>query len=309
MYSPAKYGALTEYFPPERLVWANGWMEGLTVAAIISGAIVGGLLIGEGFQQWAATHFLGLGFRQEADRAVELAIVVILGFYLIAALFNLYIPKLPIEHAPPKGGPLALLKDFWHSLKLLWLDPLGQVSLAVTSLFWGAGTTLRLVILAWGVAALGLSLEQAAQLTAVVAIGIGAGASIAGQGVPLSHAVRVLKVGIYMGLAVMAMVLIHDWRIALPMLVLIGVMGGYFLVPMNSLLQHRGHRLMGSGHSIAVQNFNENSSILLMLGAYALMLKLEFSIAHIVIILGAFLALMTAWLAKLHGHDQDQGES
>jgi MFS family permease len=309
MYSPAKYGILAEYFPPEKLVWANGWMEGLTVAAIILGAIAGGLLIGDGMQRWAAAHLSEAAFGSIIDSGPEFAVGVILGIYFLAALVNLYIPKLPKEHAPPPGGLWVLVQDFWVRFKQLWRDPLGQVSLAVSSLFWGAGTTLRLAILVWGATALGLSLEQATQMTAATAVGIGIGAAAAGKRVPLHHAVRVLKMGIYMGVAVMLMALVTDWRIALPMLLMIGAMSGYFLVPMNALLQHRGHRLMGSGHSIALQNFNENSSILLMLGAYALMLKFELSILTIVVVLGAFLAIATAWLAKLHGHDQDHGES
>jgi MFS family permease len=309
MYSPAKYGILTEYFPPEKLVWANGWMEGLTVAAIIIGAIAGSLLIGEGAAQSVVEFLKRAALNGGIDTVPEFAISVILGFYLIAALANLYIPKLPTKHKPPKGGPWALIEEFWQRFRQLWADPLGQVSLAVTTLFWGGAATLRLVILTWGTAALALNLEQATQLTAVVAIGVGIGAAVAGTEVPLIHAVRVLKVGIVMGMAVMVMALVSDWRIALPMLALIGAMGGYFLVPMNSLLQHRGHLLMGSGHSIALQNFNENIGILLMLSAYALMLKIELSIYTVIIVLGAFLSLMTAWLAKLHGHDQDHGES
>jgi MFS family permease len=309
LYSPAKYGILTEYFPPEKLVWANGWMEGLTVAAIIGGAIAGGFLIGEQHGAWLLQHFSAASYNGGIDTAAEFAVAAVLGLYLTAGLCNLFIPLMPIEHAPPKGGAKILLADFWLRFKQLWTDPLGQVSLAVTTLFWAAGTTLRLVILTWGAVALGLKIEQATQLTAFVAIGVGIGAAMAGKDVPLIHAVRVLKVGIAMGAAVMLMAWVEDWRIALPMLALIGAMGGYFLVPMNSLLQHRGHLLMGSGHSIALQNFNENLGILLMLGAYALMLKIELPIYTIVIVLGAFLSLTTAWLMKLHGHDQDHGES
>ena len=164
---------------------------------------------------------------------------------------------------------------------------------------------MRLIIIMWSAVALGFDLEQATQLTAVVAVGIGIGAALAGRAVPLDHAVRVLRVGIAMGLTVAAMVLVHDWRFALPMLALIGAMGGYFVVPMNALLQHRGHSMMGAGHSIAVQNFNENSSILLMLGAYSLMLKAGLSVNTIVIVFGLFVAGAMAWLTRIHGHDQD----
>jgi MFS transporter, LPLT family, lysophospholipid transporter len=196
-----------------------------------------------------------------------------------------------------------VLQDFAHSFRLLWRDPLGQVSLAVTTLFWGAGATLRLIILVWAGAVLHFDLERATQLTAVVAVGIALGSLLAAKYVSLKGAVKVLPVGIAMGLAVMAMVFVSDWRIAIAMLVLIGAMGGYFVVPMNALLQHRGHLLMGAGHSIAVQNFNENLSILVMLGAYALMLKGDLSIQAIIVLFGLFVAITMYFIYRKHRHD------
>ena len=306
MYSPAKYGILTECLPAHKLVWANGWMEGLTVAAIILGAIFGGLLIGHRVEDQVIQRLGRLEFNAGIDTASEFAIVVILGLYLVAAILNYFIPKLPIEHALSKRTPGFLLTDFWSSFLLLWKDPLGQVSLAVTSLFWGAGTSLRFIILAWAAIALKLDLEHATQLTALVAVGLAIGSVVAAKAVPLDHAVKVLPLGIAMGFAVLGMALVTDWRLAVLILILIGVLAGSFLIPMNALLQHRGHQLMGSGHSIAVQNFNENLSILLMLGAYAMMIEAGFSVHTIVIVFGLFLSITMAWLAKIHGHDQDQ---
>jgi hypothetical protein len=188
---------------------------------------------------------------------------------------------------------------------LLWRDPLGRVSLAVTTLFWGAGATLRLIVLSWAALALKFDLERATQLTAVVAIGIAVGSIVAAKTVQLDRAVRVLPVGIAMGLLVMSMVFIADWRVAIVMLAAAGAMGGYFVVPMNALLQHRGHLLMGAGHSIAVQNFNENLSILVMLGGYALMLKIEVPVNSIIVIFGLFLAGSMTIIWRRHAHDQD----
>lgn len=305
MYSPAKYGILTECLPADRLVWANGWMEGLTVAAIILGAIFGGLLIGHRVEDQVVQQLGGLEFNGGIDTAPEFAIFVILGLYLVAAILNYFIPKLPIEHTLTKRTPGFLVADFWRSFLSLWKDPLGQVSLAVTSLFWGAGTSLRFIILAWAAVALKLDLEQATQLTALVAVGLAIGSVVAAKAVPLEHAVKVLPLGIAMGFAVLGMVWVTDWRLAVLMLILIGSLAGSFLIPMNALLQHRGHQLMGSGHSIAVQNFNENLSILLMLGAYALMIDAGFSINTIVIVFGLFVSVTMAWLTQKHGHDQD----
>ena len=305
LYSPAKYGILTECLPASRLVWANGWMEGLTVAAIILGAILGGLLLGHRVDEHIIQQLGKLEFNGGIDTAPEFGIFVTLGLYFVAALLNYFIPKLPVEHELTKRTLGFLLADFWQSFLLLWKDPLGQVSLAVTSLFWGAGTCLRFIILAWSALALKFDLEQATQLTALVAVGLAIGSVVASKAVPLEHAVKVLPLGIAMGFVVLGMVLVTDWRVAVLMLILIGSLAGSFLIPMNALLQHRGHQLMGSGHSIAVQNFNENLSIILMLGAYAFMIDAGFSINTIVIVFGLFVSVTMGLLTRQHGHDQD----
>jgi MFS family permease len=305
MYSPAKYGILTEYLPPRHLIWGNSWMEGLTVAAVILGAIVGGLLTGHRTEMELARQLDGVILNTGIDTAPEFAILAILIVYLVAAVFNLYIPKLPIEHKPEGRSLGFLLADFWRCFLLLWKDPLGQVSLSVTALFWGAGTTLRFIILSWAAAALGLDMEQGTQLTALVALGLALGSVVAAKAVPLEHAVKVLPMGILMGLVVLGMVFVTDWRVAVLLLLVIGALAGSFLIPMNALLQHRGHQLMGSGHSIALQNLNENLCILLMLGAYALMVDAELPVNAIVAVFGLFVSATMAWLVKLHGHDQD----
>jgi MFS family permease len=303
-YSPAKYGILTEYLPHERLVWANSWMEGLTVAAIIFGAVVGGMLITPSFAHSLMESLHVPSFVTPA----EMAIFIIFFIYLLAAMINLYIPLVPIEHKPLSRNPFFLIKDFAHCFMLLWKDPLGQVSLAVTTLFWGAGATLRLLVLAWAAVALHYSIGEAAKLTAWVAVGIAIGSILAARFVKLEHAVNVLPVGIGMGLMVLAMIPVTHPLTAILLLTAIGVMAGFFVVPMNALLQHRGHLLMGAGRSIAVQNFNENISIFLMLGLYALMEKLEFSLTVIILVFGLLMAGIMSLLYRKHGHDQDTGK-
>ena len=307
-YSPAKYGILTEYLPPGKLVLANSWIEGLTVAAIVLGAVLGGMLIGPNISgqmlQWWDVPIIETGI----DSAPKLAISVITVVYLIAALFNLYIPRVPIEHKLLSRNPAFLVTEFVHCFKLLWKDPLGQVSLSVTTLFWGAGATLRLIVLAWAVAILNYDMGEAAQLTAWVAIGIAIGAVLAAKFVRLEHAVKVLPIGIAMGLMVLVMIPVTSSPLAIVLLIIIGAMGGYLLVPMNALLQHRGHLLMGAGRSIAVQNFNENISIFAMLGLFALMQKLELNILTITLVFGLLLAGIMTALYKIHGHDQDTGQ-
>ena len=303
-YSPAKYGILTEYLPAGQLVKANSWMEGLTVAAIVLGAVVGGMLISPDIAA-PILHALNIPL---IDTAAELAIVAIVLIYIAAAIFNLYIPYVPIDHRPFSRNPISLSRDFWHCFRLLWKDPLGQVSLAVTTLFWGAGATLRLLVLSWAAIALNYDIGEAAKLTAWVAIGIAIGAVLAAKFVKLEHSVKVLPVGIAMGLLVLVMIPITNSTLATFLLVAIGAMGGYFVVPMNALLQHRGHLLMGAGRSIAVQNFNENLSIFAMLGLYAVMEKMEFGIYSIILVFGLLLAGIMTALYKKHGHDQDYGQ-
>ena len=299
-YSPAKYGILTEYLPPSQLVKANSWMEGLTVAAIVLGAIIGGILISP---KIVAPMLQTLDIPLVGSIA-ELAIAIIVLIYIGAAIFNLYIPRVAIDHKPLSRSPVFLVKDFWHCFKLLWKDPLGQVSLAVTTLFWGAGATLRLLVLAWAAIALHYDIGEAAKLTAWVAIGIAIGSVLAAKFIKLEHSVKVLPVGIAMGVAVLMMIPVTNSTVAILLLIAIGAMGGYFVVPMNALLQHRGHLLMGAGRSIAVQNFNENLSIFAMLGLYAVMQKLELSIYLIITVFGLLLSGIMAALYKKHGHDR-----
>jgi hypothetical protein len=300
MYSPAKYGILTEYLPPQKLVLANGWMEGLTVAAIIFGAILGSFLVNPAI----ADHYLGVldipNIETGIDTPPEFAISVVLSLYIVAAVFNLYIPKVALDHKLPKKNLFYILQDFWHCFKLLWRDPLGQVSMAVTTLFWGVGVALRLMILAWAALALKFDLEKATQLTAVVAIGIAIGAVIAAKYVKLEKSVRVLPVGIAMGIALMITTYVTNLYLALAVLLFIGAMAGLFVVRMNALLQHRGHLLMGAGHSIAVQNFNENLSILAMLGVYAVLAKLGISIFTVMIIFGLLICGVMTYLYRKH---------
>lgn len=280
-YSPAKYGILTELLPPEKLVSANGWMEGSTVMAIILGAIIGGIM---------------------ASDDPYFAMIIITLLYMLAAIFNTYIPKLPIDHKLPKKNPVFMLIDFWYSFKALWKDTHGQVSLAVTTLFWGAGATLRLVVIAWAASSLSFGLEQATQLMALLAVGIAVGSVIAARYITLEHSTKVLPAGIIMGVLVIIMAFVQHWQMAALLLFIIGALAGFFVVPLNALLQHRGHELIGAGHSIAVQNFNEHIGILVMLGAYLLMVKAEISINLIVVAFGLFVSLCMTIIHRRYRH-------
>lgn len=288
-YSPAKYGILTELLPPEKLVAANGWIEGTTVSSIILGTVVGGALISPAVSGWLlALDFPYLDFH--LDSPAESAILVIGGIYIIAAGFNLRIPDTGARYERQHINPIKLVADFWHCNTTLWRDKLGQISLAVTTLFWGAGATLQFIVLAWAKEQLGMSLDKAAILQGIVALGIAGGAILAARMVTLKRTPTVLKLGVYMGLLVPGMTLVTSLEASIPLLIIIGGLAGYFVVPMNALLQHRGHVLLSAGHSIAVQNFNENLNILLMLGLYALLIKLDFHVNTVIVIFGLFVA-------------------
>ncbi len=298
-YSPAKYGILTEYLPHYKLVVANGWIEGLTVGSIVLGTLLGGVLISD----VVSVRLLGIDIpfiETGVNAAPEAAILVIIVFYVIAAGFNLYIPNTGVDHRIPSKNPLFLIHEFAHCVRLLWTDKLGQISLATTTLFWGAGATLQFIVIKWASVVLGYTLSQATILQGVCAAGIAAGAIIAARLIPLNRAVNVVPVGIAMGVIVILMIFVRSIATAIPLMILIGALAGFFVVPMNALLQHRGHILMGAGHSIAVQNFNENLSILAMLGVYALLIWLDISIHTVIVLFGLLVAITMSLIRQRH---------
>jgi MFS family permease len=302
-YSPAKYGILTEYLPHRQLVLANGWIEGLTVASILLGTVLGGVLI----HARVSGVLLHLDFPfidTPIDTPAEAAISVIAIVYAIAALFNLQVPRTGVAMKPLPSHPLDTLKDFARCVGHLWRDRLGQISLAVTTLFWGVGATLQFIVIEWARAALGFDLSKAAILQGVTAVGIAIGAVLASMWVALDRSVRVIPLGVAMGVVVMLMNFVtHVW-LAVALMVLIGALAGFFVVPMNALLQHRGHHLVGAGRSIAVQNFNENSSILVMIALYSMLLHVGHSIYVVVYVYGGFIAgtmLLVQWWYR-HNH-------
>ena len=288
-YSPAKYGILTEYLPHRQLVVANGWIEGLTVASIILGTMLGGLLIHVRVSG-VLLHFDLPLIETSIDTPAEAAIALIVAVYAVAALFNLEVPKTGVALKKLPSDPLDTLRDFWRCVVMLWKDRLGQISLAVTTLFWGAGATLQFILIEWARVALGFDLSKAAILQGVTAFGIAIGAVLASIWVALDRAVRVIPLGIAMGLIVIAMIAVSKVWVAVVLMIVIGGLAGFFVVPMNALLQHRGHHLVGAGRSIAVQNFNENSSILIMIALYSLLLNVGFSIYVVIVVFGLFVA-------------------
>jgi MFS transporter, LPLT family, lysophospholipid transporter len=307
-YSPAKYGILTELLPPQQLVVANSWMEGTTVGSIILGVLLGGLLI----TPRVSATLLGFDFPVvdfPIDTPPAAAIAVIMFFYVVAGIFNWYIPNTGMDHRLPSKNPLYLIREFSHCVALLWRDRLGQISLATTTLFWGAGATLQFIVIDWAAHALSLNLAQAAMLQGVAAFGVALGAVLAARFVTLRGAVKTLPVGAAMGVVVMVMMFVNYIPLAMLLMVAVGACAGFFVVPMNALLQHRGHVLMGAGHSIAVQNFNENIGILVMVGLYATMVRAGVSVGSAIILFGLFVTTTMALVMWRHRANQREYDS
>jgi len=308
VYSPAKYGILTELLPPEKLVAANGWIEGLTVLSIILGTVMGGALVSAGGTAWITSidvPFIETGI----DTAVRGQLAVLIGVYALAAIFNLRIPDTGARYEHQERNPIQLIADFANCSATLWKDKLGQISLAMTTLFWGAGATLQFIVLKWAERSLHMPLDKATTLIGVVAIGVSVGAAMAAKMIPLKKSLSVIPLGIMMGVVVTVMTMVHSLSVAVVLLLLIGLLSGFFVVPMNALLQHRGHVLMSAGHSIAVQNFNENLSVLTMLALYAVMITLNLDLNIIIVLFGLFLAGVTWVIQRRHNANQREHDS
>ena len=300
-YSPAKYGILTELLPASQLVKANGWIEGLTIASIILGVLLGGQLVGPTL----SPLLLSFDFpfcTTTVDTPPEAAISVLIFVYLLAAWFNTHIPLSGVEMRPMPKRLATLLPDFWICNTRLWRDKLGQISLAATTLIWGVAGNLRFIVLAWAAAALGYSVTQASALQGVVAIGMAVGAVVASLRMRLEDGPRVITLGIGMGVLIIMLIFITNVWVAAPFLILLGALGGFLVVPMNALLQHRGHNLMGAGRSIAVQNFNEQACILVLGATYSLSTGLGLptfaSITAFGLVIAGFMWLIRRWHAR-----------
>ncbi len=259
-YSPAKYGILSELVGKEQLVKANGMMEGSTIVAILLGALLGGML---------------------ADASVTYALGAVCVCYLLAAAANARIPRLPVAHPMAHYSPAVLIRDFWHAVATLFRNRDARFSLLGTSVFWGAGSTLRLLLVAWVPVALGVGdLSMPANLSGAVAIGIAFGAAGAASFVSLDKVNRALPAGVLIGFLIVVFAHMTNLYAAVALLVLVGACGGFYVVPLNALLQERGHETVGAGHAVAVQNFVENFAMLALVGLYTGMDRSQVPVVH-----------------------------
>ena len=306
-YAPAKYGLVTETVPPEKLVKANGWLEVTVVMAVILGTACGGLLVASKSFAWMSALNLSfielLGLSLETQYASPLLSLIVI--YSIAGLLNFGIPNLNIRYEQESMRPIALFKNFIQSNRILWQDPVGKLSLAVTTLFWGIGAVVQFAVLLWAKEALNMPLEQASLLQAVVAFGVIFGAGMAGHYVALQNAYKVLPLGLWLGFSLPALAFSTSLWIAIPLMLITGFTGGMLMVPMNALLQNRGYTLLTAGRSIAVQGFNENASVMIMLAVYSGLLALELPLQGVMVIMGSVMTVGMIYLMRMASHKTD----
>jgi MFS family permease len=293
-YAPAKYGLITELVGPGGLVAANGWLEVTVVGAVLLGTGLGGALASPAWQG-VATAWLPVP-QVGATGTLTASLVVLLTIYGCSAALTLRVPDSGSRYPASSIHPFAVGLDFLRSNRTLWRDADGGLSLAATTIFWGAGATLQFIVLRWAGDVLHLPLHQAAYLQATVAVGVVAGAAAAGRWVALAQARRMLVCGVALGLMLPVLASTRSLTLAVPLLLIAGAVGGLMVVPLNALLQHRGCVLLSAGRSIAVQGFNENASILVMLALYAGLLASGLSIQAVMWGLGLAIALAIAAL-------------
>ncbi|EOZ7958057.1 MULTISPECIES: lysophospholipid transporter LplT [Enterobacter] len=275
-YSPAKYGILGELTTGDKLVKANGLMESSTIAAILLGSVAGGVLA-----DWHVLAALGI-------------CAVVYGGAVVA---NLFIPKLPVARPGQSWRFKPMTGSFFTACRVLWRNGETRFSLMGTSMFWGAGVTLRFLLVLWVPVALGITDNATpTYLNAMVAIGIVVGAGAAAKLVTLETVARCMPAGILIGVVVLIFSLQHALLPAYALLILIGILGGFFVVPLNALLQERGKQTVGAGNAIAVQNLGENLAMLLMLGLYSLAVKVGVPVVGIGVGFGGLFALAIAGL-------------
>ena len=277
-YSPAKYGILSELVSAEKLVKANGLIEGSTIVAILLGAVLGGKL---------------------ADSSVSMALFAICACYVLAAIANTFIPRLAVARPDTKLSPPKMVKEFLEVLKVLSTNKDARFSLIGSSVFWGTGSTLRLLLVAWAPVVLGINdLSMPANLSGAVAIGIAIGAALAANFIRLDHVNRVLPAGLLIGVLIMLFAHSTQLYVAIGLLILIGAAGGFYVVPLNALLQERGHETVGAGNAVAVQNFFENFCMMTLIGLYIALEKNNVPIIYITFIFGSFILVAISLLAR-----------
>lgn len=256
IYSPAKYGILPLLARGEvALLRANSSLESYTILAILTGSVAGGYL---------------------SELSIPLSLLACIVLYGLSIGVNILIPNDPGNRSIQYSNAV---KEFVADTATLFHDKQSHYSLIGTGSFWMASAVLRMIIFAWVPLTLSISSRmEISMIIAVTGIGIAVGAIITPYLITVKEYHKTAWYGLGMGICILAFLLIKALAIATIFLLLIGCMGGIFIVPMNACLQHIGHQTIGAGKTIAVQNFVENSFMFLGVGAYTLAFKFGVSI-------------------------------
>ena len=301
LYSPAKYGLVTEIVPVNELVKANAWLEVSTILASVFGIILGGILVNSNVQN----STLALWFKENLPfSSTHISVLALLTAYLLAITLTLKIPHTKAALEFKQNSLLLTLTTFANSCMKLWRDPEGRVSLSVTTLFWGCGATLQLLILAWSQEHLQLTLSQATYIQASGALGMILGAFLASKLIKIEQARKLLRLGLLMGILIAALDFSTSMISTICLMVAVGVLTGLFLVPMNALLQHRGKVILSTGESIAVQNFCENTSIVILTSLYSAFIGLNVTNSTLLILFGVFITVLMGLIIKLNRSEE-----
>jgi len=297
IYSPAKYGLATEMVELGHLVKANAWLEVSTVLASIFGFLLGGLLVSEAFRQ--STWAEGLSKLLQESGSLNLSILILIGLLTLASVLTRFLPVSGFIKTQRVDHLIEHLREFVRSLGQLWLDPMGRVSLCVTTLFWGVGSTMQLLVLVWAQEQLGFTLSQSSYFQVTGAVGMVLGAVLAASFIKVKDAIKLTKLGFIIGLMMVVMGWVQEPWGASALMVGIGMVCALLIVPFNALLQHRGKEILFPGQSIAVQNFCENLSVLLMALGYSALLAYGVSLNFLMVLFGLLIIVVIYFIMNL----------
>jgi LPLT family lysophospholipid transporter-like MFS transporter len=273
VYGPAKYGILPELIAHDRLVKANGLIEGSTIVAIVLGAVLGARL---------------------ADASIEAALWMVFAAYTVSFAVALFIPK--VAGRIEQKGPA--LPQFAQMMRGFFTTSRARFSMLGAAIFWAAAVVLRVMMVAWAPAVLfTTTTTEIASLTVYIAIGIAVGAFVVPWLIPIEYLRRARLAAYAMGAFIILLGTTSDPLLAKVLLFAIGMSGGIFVVPINAALQEIGHRTIGAGGAVAIQNFFENVAMLLGTGLYTLALTGNLDPVLAVLSLGALVIVATTIIA------------
>jgi acyl-[acyl-carrier-protein]-phospholipid O-acyltransferase/long-chain-fatty-acid--[acyl-carrier-protein] ligase len=222
LFGPSKYGLLPEILPENRLSWGNGVIELGTFLAAIGGTVVAGQL--PGF----------FGSKQEYSGVFFLACSV------VGLITSLGISRVPAAD-PAKKFRVNFLGDLWEQGERMAKDHVLWLAAVGNTYFFFLGALLQFDIVFYGRDVLHVASSKGSLLQAAIAIGIGFGSLAAGylSGGKIEYGLIPLGAT---GITIFGFLLALpglSFAAVLSLLAALGFFGGFFIVPISALLQHR----------------------------------------------------------------------